>query len=213
MNTNPHDDCDPVLRERLDALRHASAAIAPPPHLEAALRARLFPAAEAAAPVEASREPAAPVPGPATAASPARPASPVRPASQARPASPMRPSWFDRWANWIAWPVSVTAAAAWVTWMVSMDPPVAPPSGTGSSLAQIAEPAGPATPFLALAAADRITPQTRGEIIRASLPRATMAEFGLPVSPLRAAEPIEADFLVGADGGVLAVRFVDLGRP
>ena len=49
----------------------------------------------------------------------------------------------------------------------------------------------------------------RSEVVSATLPRATLAEFGLPVSPMRAAEPINAEFLVGPNGGVLAVRFVD----
>jgi hypothetical protein len=49
----------------------------------------------------------------------------------------------------------------------------------------------------------------KSEVVTATLPRATLAEFGLPVSPIRAAEPIDAQFLIGPNGGVLAVRFVD----
>ena len=65
------------------------------------------------------------------------------------------------------------------------------------------------TPFLALTSLDNIPAGTRSEIVSATVPRSTLAEFGLPVSPMRAADPIDAEFLVGANGGVLAVRFVE----
>ncbi len=72
------------------------------------------------------------------------------------------------------------------------------------------QPAGEAaTPFLALASFDDFPAGLRSEVVTATLPRATLAAFGLPVSPMRAAEPIAAEFLVGPNGGVLAIRFVD----
>jgi hypothetical protein len=93
--------------------------------------------------------------------------------------------------------------------MVFTNPAVVPGRMDTPLAAMGRQPGETATPFLALAAFDDIPAGTRSELVSAQLPRATLAEFGLPVSPLRAAESIQAEFLVGADGGVLAVRFVD----
>jgi hypothetical protein len=107
--------------------------------------------------------------------------------------------------------VSVSAATGLVSWMVYTNPAVAPepllPALTSYETSPDAALA--ATPFLALTSLDAISASGRNEVISATLPRATLAEFGLPVSPLRAAEPIDAEFLVGPNGGVLAVRFVE----
>ena len=45
-------------------------------------------------------------------------------------------------------------------------------------------------------------------LVRASVPRRALMVAGFNVSPERAAEPVEADFLIGEDGLVKAVRFV-----
>jgi hypothetical protein len=37
----------------------------------------------------------------------------------------------------------------------------------------------------------------------------SLAQFGLPVDPARAADAIDAELLVRLDGAVLAVRFVN----
>ena len=182
MDPNLHDECPPVLRDRLAALRVASTAIAPPARLEDALRARLASAPHGVALANARPDPA----------------------WRAHASS-----WTARWANWIAWPVSVTAAAGLLSWMVYSNPPIAPESMVGEGAANSVEDSRVATPFLALAPFGDIDPVMRGEVVRTTVPRATLAEFGLPVSPMRAAEPIDADFLVGSDGGILAVRFVD----
>jgi hypothetical protein len=122
------------------------------------------------------------------------------------------PTLLQRWAAWIAWPVSVTAATGLVSWMVYTNPAVAPEPALPAALTSYETPANgalAATPFLALTSLDVISASGRNEVVSATLPRATLAEFGLPVSPMRAAEPIDAEFLVGPNGGVLAVRFVE----
>ena len=182
MNMIPDDTTPPELMAKLHRLRDAVAAMQPPPALEADLTARLFPSATGAT--------SAPVTVP----------KPVR-----RP-----PTSLERWAAWIAWPVAVTATAGLVSWTVYTNPAVSPQQEYLASIAaRSAAERKPATPFLALASFDSIPSDLRGEVVSATLPRATLAEFGLPVSPMHAAEPINAEFLVGANGGVLAVRFVD----
>ena len=188
MNMIPEDDLPPALRARMANLSAAVATLQPPPALEATLRARLF-----AADPPAARPAAAPV------------------MRQVRRA----PALTERWAAWCAWPVSGAAAMGLCSWMVLTNPPVAPDrtelqaaAGAGSAGLPSAE---TATPFLALAAFDDFPAGMRSEVVAATLPRATLAGFGLPVSPMRAAEPIEAEFLVGPNGSVLAVRFVDDG--
>lgn len=186
MNMIPEDDLPPALRARMARLSAAVATLQPPPALEAALRARLFAA------------------GPQV----ARPA----PAAVMRPAR-REPSLTERWAAWCAWPVSVAAAMGLCSWMVLTNPAVAPDRADLQATAGVGStglPSGEtATPFLALAAFDDFPAGMRSEVVAATLPRATLVEFGLPVSPMRAAEPIDAEFLVGPNGSVLAVRFVD----
>ena len=184
MNMND-DTTSPDVNARLLRLREAARTLQPPAYVEARLHARLFPGS-AAAPA-----------GGATAA----------PGAAAKPPLPR----LQRWAAGFAGPVSVTAATGLVSWMVYTNPAVAP-EPIVPALASYELPADSAlaaTPFLALTSLDAISANGRNEVVSAVLPRATLAEFGLPVSPLRAAEPIDAEFLVGPNGGVLAVRFVE----
>jgi hypothetical protein len=48
----------------------------------------------------------------------------------------------------------------------------------------------------------------RGRLIRVRVPRPALANFGLPFDEDRAAESVHADVLVGEDGLIRAVRFV-----
>jgi hypothetical protein len=189
MNRIHDDTMPPDLSARLARLREAAAALQPPAYVETQLNARLF------APPAASAAEAPP---------------PIEPRG-----APARTTLMQRWAAWIAWPISVSAAAGLVSWMVYTNPAVAPeplgPVPASSPGLESRESDAVATPFLALTSLDNIRSGARNEVVSASVPRATLAEFGLPVSPLRAAEPIDAEFLVGANGGVLAVRFVDTG--
>lgn len=65
-----------------------------------------------------------------------------------------------------------------------------------------------ATDFLSLVDASGLTKPERLQIIRVEVPRATLASFGLPMSFERAAEPIQAELVVGSDGVTRAIRFI-----
>jgi len=45
-------------------------------------------------------------------------------------------------------------------------------------------------------------------VVSAQLSRMTLAQFGLPVDPAQAAEVVDTELLIRADGALLAVRFV-----
>ena len=50
--------------------------------------------------------------------------------------------------------------------------------------------------------------QDGGQIVRVQLPRAALANFGLPVNMDRYNEKVKADVLLGVDGRAHAIRFV-----
>jgi hypothetical protein len=64
-----------------------------------------------------------------------------------------------------------------------------------------------ATPFYPVYAPRSGLAAVRG-VVRVSVPRATLAVFGLPYDPRRARDPITADLLIANSGVVTAVRFV-----
>jgi anti-sigma-K factor RskA len=112
----------------------------------------------------------------------------------------------SRWSHWrafLAWPgaVAIAAALAMVAWTLR------------SSFEREAQPASlqvsAATDFIPVVPVADIA-RTRGVyVVSTPLPRTTLADLGLPVSPLRAAEPVQSELLVRADGTVLAVRFLE----
>jgi len=46
-------------------------------------------------------------------------------------------------------------------------------------------------------------------VVRLAVPRTAMLAVGLPVSPERASELVEADIMLGSDGMARAVRFLN----
>jgi len=64
------------------------------------------------------------------------------------------------------------------------------------------------TAFFPLGDPARIEAAQHARMVRVSMPRASLAAYGLPVNPELADEAIEADLLVGDDGAPLALRFV-----
>lgn len=64
-----------------------------------------------------------------------------------------------------------------------------------------------ATPFYPVYMTAAAVAGTRG-VVRVRVPRATLAVFGLPYNPRRAADPITADLVVDNGGMVTALRFV-----
>jgi len=64
------------------------------------------------------------------------------------------------------------------------------------------------TPFLLVAEpADRTLDVA--QLVRVSVARETMLDFGIPVPPQQLQEPVRAEMLLGQRGELLAVRFVD----
>jgi len=103
--------------------------------------------------------------------------------------------------SWLAWPLALAAAIGVITWTLRTTR-----DGGTPEVPTAAAPA--ATQFIPLVPIADIE-QTRGAyVVSAPMPRTMLAELGLPVSPARAADPIESELLVRADGTVLAVRFL-----
>lgn len=65
-----------------------------------------------------------------------------------------------------------------------------------------------ATAFFAVGDPARLAQAPHARMVRVQVPRATLANYGLPFNPELADQPIMADLLVGDDGSTLAVRFV-----
>jgi len=65
-----------------------------------------------------------------------------------------------------------------------------------------------ATDFIPLSYMSAASLQDGGQIIRVQLPRAALANFGLPVNMDRYNERVKADVLYGVDGLAHAIRFV-----
>ncbi len=64
------------------------------------------------------------------------------------------------------------------------------------------------TPFFPIPFSTPLAADDSGEVWRVKLPRAAMASFGVAVNPARAAEMVQADVIVGADGQPRAIRFI-----
>ena len=65
------------------------------------------------------------------------------------------------------------------------------------------------TPFVALRPLDRIAQEDGARIVTTEFPRALLADWGLPVAPDRAGEPVRAQMLYSARGEPLAVRLLN----
>jgi hypothetical protein len=63
--------------------------------------------------------------------------------------------------------------------------------------------------FLPLPQAAEILPDEEVNLVRLEVPRSTLLALGMPVEPSRAAEAVEADFVLGADGRARAVRWME----
>lgn len=50
------------------------------------------------------------------------------------------------------------------------------------------------------------------QLVRVDVSREAMLDFGIPVPPQRLQEPVRAEVLLGREGNVLAVRFVEPAR-
>jgi len=102
---------------------------------------------------------------------------------------------------WWMPPLALAATVAVVSWMIRapMPRPVVAPVA-------LAPDAGP---FLALKPLERIALEPGTTVVSTQFPRALLADWGLPVAPDRAGEPVRAEMLYSADGEALAVRLLD----
>jgi hypothetical protein len=101
---------------------------------------------------------------------------------------------------WWMPPLALAATLGVVSWMVRMPAPVAP--------VQVAAAADPG-PFLALRPLERIALEPSTTVVETEFPRALLADWGLPVEPDRANEPVRAQLLYSPDGEALAVRLIN----
>ena len=103
---------------------------------------------------------------------------------------------------WIRWSVGLPVAIAAVLVVL-----------LGTRLLSPAAPSVPeresATPFIALVGSEALAAERAPVVVSSQVARTALADYGLPVDPARADEPIGAEFLVSRTGVVLAVRFME----
>jgi hypothetical protein len=103
-------------------------------------------------------------------------------------------------ALWWMPPLALAATLGVVSWMVRVPHPVSP-----AVQVVTADPG----PFLALRPLERIALEPSTTVVETEFPRALLADWGLPVEPDRAGEPVRAELLYSADGEALAVRLIN----
>jgi len=84
--------------------------------------------------------------------------------------------------------------------------PAPVPIPAKSRPARVPRPREIATEFFPLM--DAPPPVDRGELLRVTVPAATMRRVGLPVAEDRLADPVQAEVLVSEEGFATAIRFV-----
>ena len=108
---------------------------------------------------------------------------------------------------WWLPPLAMVATVAIVSWMVR-HPAVQP--ATEPAFEFYTEPAPqPASPFLALKPLERIALEPQARVVATEFPRELLAQWGLPVAPERAGEPVRAEMLYSAEGEPLALRILN----
>ncbi len=120
-----------------------------------------------------------------------------------------RPAGAPRPRLWWMPPLALAATIAITSWMIRGPMPdsqslvsLAPPTTT---LEGDRDPG----PFLALQPLERIAAERSTRVVTTEFPRALLADWGLPVAPDRAGEPVRAEMLYSADGEPLAVRILN----
>lgn len=108
---------------------------------------------------------------------------------------------------WWMPPLAMVATLALVSWMVR-HPAVQPAAEPAFEF--FTEPAEKAaSPFLALKPLERIALEPQARVVATEFPRELLAQWGLPVAPERAGEPVRAEMLYSAEGEPLALRILD----
>ena len=122
------------------------------------------------------------------------------PALESVLASQFRRTHRKRPALWWMPPLALAATLGVVSWMVRMPLPV-----TQAVQVPDADPG----PFIALRPLERIALEPSTTVVQTEFPRALLADWGLPVEPDRASEPVRAELLYSPDGEALAVRLIN----
>ena len=104
---------------------------------------------------------------------------------------------------WWMPPLALAATVAVTSWMVRTPLAIAPIT------APVPYADAQAGPFIALRPLARIALEPQATVVPTEFPRALLAQWGLPVSPERAGEPVRAEMLYSSDGEALAVRLLD----
>jgi hypothetical protein len=104
---------------------------------------------------------------------------------------------------WWMPPLALAATVAVVSWMIRG--PHVPANAAAANPVAAEE----AQPFLALKPLERIAREPGTTIVASEFPRALLADWGLPVAPDRAGEPVRAEMLYSADGEALAIRLAN----
>jgi hypothetical protein len=105
---------------------------------------------------------------------------------------------------WIAWPVGLAAAITVLSFIVRSVPQEA-----GSGADPVGVTAAQAASFMPVVPIAELERAGDTLVVPARMSRMSLAQFGLPVNPARAADAIDTELLVRPDGAVLAVRFVN----
>ena len=106
---------------------------------------------------------------------------------------------------WWMPPLALAATVAIVSWMIRGPLPPLPQAAIAPAPAVESSDPGP---YLALKPLERIALEPGTTVVATEFPRALLADWGLPVSPDRAGEPVRAEMLYSADGEALAVRLI-----
>jgi hypothetical protein len=110
---------------------------------------------------------------------------------------------LQRPSLWWMPPLALAATVAVVSWMIRASLPPLPVAATAPAVE------ADAGPFLALKPLERIALEPGTTVVTTEFPRALLADWGLPVSPDRAADPVRAEMLYSPDGEALAIRLVN----
>lgn len=106
---------------------------------------------------------------------------------------------------WWMPPLALAATVAMVSWMIrGAHAPEAAAAAAPDIVIEVDD-----GPFLALKPIERIALEPGTTVVASEFPRALLADWGLPVAPDRAGEPVRAETLYSANGEALAVRLVN----
>ena len=109
---------------------------------------------------------------------------------------------------WWLPPLALAATVAVVSWTMNVATLAPGPSpGGGGSVLSIGE--SDPGPFVALRPLERIALEPGATVVTTEFPRALLADWGLPVAPDHAGEPVRAEMLYSADGEPIAVRLIN----